>query len=44
MIDRCHHRLMECIEEETNQGGTFHTHIERFEKEGKTFAAKGAKK
>ena len=37
-IDRTHHRLLELIEEESNQGGTFHHHIQRFEKEGKSFA------
>jgi len=37
-IERTHHRLAECIEEESNQGGTFHKHIKRFEEEGKSFA------
>ena len=37
-IDRTHHRLLELIEEESNQGGTFHHHIQRFAKEGKVFA------
>ncbi len=37
-IDRTHHRLLELIEEESNQGGTFHHHIQRFAKEGKNFA------
>jgi hypothetical protein len=36
-IDRVHHRILECIEEESMQGGTFHEHIQRFRKEGKAF-------
>jgi hypothetical protein len=36
-LDRTHHRIEECIGEETSQGGTFHKTMERYKKEGKTF-------
>jgi hypothetical protein len=37
-VDRVHHRIEECIEEESMQGGTFHKTIERYRKEGRSFA------
>ena len=37
-VDRVHHRIEECIEEESMQGGTFHEIIQRYRKEGRTFA------
>jgi len=37
-VDRVHHRIEECIEEESMQGGTFHQTIERYRKEGRSFA------
>src|SRR5215468_7597681 len=36
-LDRTHHRLEECIDEERAQGGTFHKTIERYKKEGRAF-------
>lgn len=41
-VDRVHHRLEECILEETSQGGKFYEHKRRFEREGKTFAKRRA--
>jgi hypothetical protein len=41
-IDRTHHRLEECIQEEINQGGAFHKTMERYAKEGKNFAKRRA--
>lgn len=37
-IERTHFRLKECIEEETSQGGKFHEHMNRYAKEGMSFA------
>ena len=37
-IERTHHRLEECISEETSQGGKFHAHMKRYAEEGKSFA------
>ena len=39
-IERTHHRLEECIEQETSQGGKFHDHMKRYAKEGKSFASR----
>ena len=41
-VDRVHHRMEECILEESSQGGKFYDHIKRFEREGKTFAQRRA--
>jgi hypothetical protein len=37
-MELMHHRLVECLREETNQGGAFHNTIKRYQAEGRSFA------